>query len=183
MNKGFTAFDYTSVLEARGFSVVDLLVVMLDVENIPVLTHIEDGENDLFYGDTHALRYAQGAVGERSAHVTLHQGILPMMKDEDARAVLDEWKPERIKIRAIECFRLRENISCIVAKVEATDNLIEGHNRLRMLPHIDIFPDFVPHITLAYIRHDDDRAAYWVESLTEHLVGREFDVQGIHTSL
>jgi hypothetical protein len=56
---------------------------------------------------------------------------------------------------------------CIVAHIKVTPELLEGHQRLEFLPHINTFAGYKPHMTVAYIRKDQGEG--YRDSLIQHL--------------
>jgi hypothetical protein len=64
--------------------------------------------------------------------------------------------------------------------VALTAELVEGNARLRMLPNIATFPTYRAHITLAYIRKDEERRDQYLDLLRSALIGREVAVRGIN---
>ena len=65
----------------------------------------------------------------------------------------------------------------IVAHVKLSDALVEGNNRLKLLPHIDTFPEYRPHITLAYVKNSPDIVNKWVKSLGKVFGGTTLSVK------
>lgn len=171
-----SAFDVDDIYPTVGIDLYGLQAIMFDVENIPMSRMYINEPGTLFYGQTHKDRYAQGAVGDKSAHLTLHQGILENVPEELVSRVLEGWTPEPVRVERIHVFEAPD-FFCIVAKLEVTDNLAEGHDRLRLLPHIDCFPEYTPHITLAYIRPSTVAAGRWRRALAP-LEGQTFEVTG-----
>lgn len=170
-----SAFDIDDIYPEVGIDLYSLQAIMFDVANVPVSEYIDEPDS-LFYGKTHKDRFAQGAVGERSAHLTLHQGIMENVPETLIGRVLEGWAPEPVRVDRIHAFEAPD-FFCIVAKLDVTANLAEGHDRLRLLPHIDCFPAYTPHITLAYVKPDAADAARWTEALAP-LVGQTFKVTG-----
>lgn len=170
-----SAFDIDDIYPQVGIDLYSLQAIMFDVANVPVSDYIDE-PGSLFYGKTYKDRFAQGAVGERSAHLTLHQGIMENVPETFVSRVLEGWAPEPVRVDRIHAFEAPD-FFCVVAKLEVTENLAEGHDRLRLLPHIDCFPDYTPHITLAYIRPSAATAARWKRYLAP-LEGQTFEVTG-----
>jgi hypothetical protein len=54
--------------------------------------------------------------------------------------------------------------------------LAEGNARLRLLPHIDTFPSYRPHVTLAYIKKDKPARKKWVDALGEQFNGKRLTI-------
>lgn len=179
----FSSNQYPSVYDYLEIKIRDLGVVMLDIDRIEVVELVDQGKQDLYFSQNPNLGYVQGAVAEEVPHLTLLFGL--MKKGLEYKpvidAVLEGWTPPRLVIESIEAFPSMqpdtEPYSCIVARVEVTDDLLEGHQRLQMLPHIDTFPDYKPHITLAYVNKDAE--AKWIKAL-QGLVGNRYAVNGIN---
>lgn len=165
--------------EGAGIDLYSLRAVMLNVANIPVSSFLDVGD-ELFFGADHKTRYAQGAVAETAAHLTLHQGILQSVPLDLIERVLDGWEPEPAVIDRIHVFDAPE-FFCVVAKVRQSENIREGHDRLRLLPHIDCFAEHTPHITLAYVKRSAD-ISQWTAALAP-LAGQSFEVTGRFSSL
>lgn len=174
-----SAFDLESMYEAAGIDLYSLRAVMLTVANIPVSSYL-DVNDDLFFGADHKTRYAQGAVGEASAHLTLHQGVLQSVPVELIDRVLEGWEPEPATIDRVHVFDAPE-FYCVVAKLRDSENIRDGHDRLRLLPHIDCFAEHTPHITLAYVKRSAD-ITRWTTALAS-LAGQSFEVTGRYSSL
>lgn len=179
----FNAAQFPEVYNYLDIKMSDLGVVMLDVDPIQVTDMVDQGKQDLYFSENPGLTYVQGAVAESGAHLTLLFGL--MKKGLEYKpvidAVLEGWVPPRLEIESVEAFESMypgtEPYSCIVAKVKVTDELLEGHARLQMLPHVDTFPDYKPHITLAYVNKDAE--AKWLKAL-QGLGSKRFAVNGIN---
>ena len=146
-----------------GVEMTDLECVMLEVAPFNVEAAMGDAfsENDLFYGDHPNLEYAQGMVGETNPHLTLLFGIHPSDDYEmNVYLALDGWDLPDIMINEIGFFPSRiegQDYVCIVAHVAQTAPLMAGNARLKELPHTDNFPNYLPHIALAYIKGSADK--------------------------
>ena len=147
-------------LHARlGIDTQKLGCIMLDVEPIDLGDALDP--DWLYYSPT--MPYCQGQPSE--AHVTLLYGLLrpgPEMRAE-VDEVLAGWKPTDVRTKTIHVFPSvnGEPYSCIVLKLAPTRDLMEAHARLSLLPHIDTFWDYRPHVTLAYVKaeHEADALA------------------------
>lgn len=160
---------YPQIYEALGIDINNLGCIMLDIEQQDICSHVRGAERDLYYSPT--LPWAQGAVGEKSAHLTVLYGLLEqgLVYKDHVDALLDGWNPEPLVVSGISYFPSNvpgEDYKVVVAKIEKTANLIEGHQRLQLLPHIDTFPAYKPHMTLAYIKGSADFEK-WSNSLFE----------------
>lgn len=160
------AQKFLEVYENLGIDVGNLGCIMLDTETIATNDIIADG--DYF---TRPSQYEDGMddghESEREPHVTLLYGLLrpgiELKKHVDA--VLDGWQPQELIIDYVGFFYSTDaemNAVTIVAFVRKTDSLLEANARLRFLPHIDTFPEYKPHITLAYVKD----SANWQEYVT-----------------
>lgn len=163
---------FPDVYKTLGIDTDELGCIMLDLKTFPVLSLVEDGENDLYFSPTR--EFVQGTVADHKAHATLLFGLL----DKGSKitnlvdTVLEGWKkPRSVKILDIDVFPGQEEdgteYSCIVAHLDPSD-LEEANQRLRLLPHIDTFPVYRPHMTIAYIK--SSATVEWLEQLSP-LVG------------
>ncbi|UDL15956.1 RNA ligase [Microbacterium phage Pumpernickel] len=155
----------------EGLSNPDLECVMLALPPQPVLRYIDpEKHDDLFFGDIPELQYAQGAVAETEAHVTLLFGIHPSPSYRRlVDAVLEGSKMPLITIDHVGHFPSRidgQDYNCIVAHVAVTPELLEGNARLQILDHTNSYPEYKPHMTLAYIKGDAD-LDYWIKTLDD----------------
>lgn len=174
----------TNLSLPEGLERTDLECVMLSVA--PLDIHQAYGptlnEDDLFYGDTPELKYAQGAVAEKNAHITLLYGIHPSRDyHRNVDAVLRGWKPETIHVTQVSTFPIRnEDQEYYVVKgdVKVTRNLLEGRARIETLDYTDEFPEYHPHLTLAYVKRTAD-IDKWVTYLDEVFGGQDFEVTGL----
>lgn len=169
----------------EGLSSPDLECVMLDVSPLNIRGAFGEGfnEDDLFYGDTPELKYAQGAVGESSAHATLLFGIHPS-KDyrRNVDAVLRGWEPEDLYVSHVGFFPSRDpeqDYNVIVAHVAPLPDLLEARARLEVLDHTDGFPEYKPHITLAYVKGSADLTE-WVTRMDAVFGNRTYSALGIN---
>ena len=95
--------------------------------------------------------------------------------------VLDGWELGSVQITNVTAFAGNPDYTPLVAEV-STEGLDEANARLRFLPHIDTFPDYRPHITLAYLKPDADVAAY-VDTLNRRLALMQVPVTGLNYGL
>jgi len=164
----------------EGVTFPDLNAVMLDIAPLDVIGHLGDGTSpdDLFYGDTERLKYAQGAVAEKQAHLTLLFGIHPSRNYvPSVEAVLRGWKPELISIEKVDFFEPiveGQDYKVIVGKVRKSKNLLDANARLSELNYSNQFDTWEPHITLAYIKGSAD-VDKWVLYLDEVYGGQTFE--------
>lgn len=156
--------------------------IMLDTSPIIVSDTLAQG--DLYYSDAveGSGKYTQGIVSESVPHCTLLFGLQESGQQWRTYVdkVLEGWEiPGSVAISRVDSFDKSE-YHCIVARLVPSTSLVEGHNRLRHLPHIDGFPDYKPHITLAYIKRDDVKRDRYIEQLNDKLALKRIPVAGIN---
>jgi 2'-5' RNA ligase len=176
------ATDFPQVYEDLGIDTGHLGCIMIDTA--PIEVHHVIPEDDLYYADEVAHPHTQGIVSETVPHVTLLYGLMRsgMELKKHVDAVLDGWPIPAIVIDRVSFFYGKDEVSSyitIVALVRATDGLGEGNGRLRLLPHIDTFAEYHPHITLAYVKDTANWETY-VETLNAQYAGQEIMPAGLN---
>ena len=131
--------------------------IMLDIEPIQ---GIEIKEKWLYYAKDKDKFWIDGFTFKKIAHLTLLYGLLEngLKWKKYVKQVLDGWELPNVVIEKIGYFDSPykdEPYYCIVAHVKVTNKLLEGHQRLEFLPHVNTFTGYKPHITLAYIKKDE----------------------------
>ncbi len=167
----------------EGLGTPDLECVMLDLEPLQVLSNVGGSKSDLFFGKIPELKYAQGAVAETKAHVTLLFGIHPS-KDyrRNVDTVLRGWEIPIITIDHVGFFPSRiegQDYNCVVAHVVPSPMLREGNARLQVLDHTNEYPEYKAHITLAYIKGDANLSR-WIADLDKVYKGKQFIPSGLN---
>lgn len=183
--------QFPEVYQQLGYNLDTLGCIMLDVESFDITKHVPGGEADLYTHPDPAKFWFKGAVGEQNAHISLLYGLLENGNTwrKQVDTVLAGWIPPLIEIEQISFFEGSlpgEDYSVIIGKVKVSDELLEGHHRLQLLPHIDTFAGYTPHVTLAYIKNGPsgvewakDAREKWVMSLAGKLP-RALEVTGIN---
>ena len=169
--KSIHEFDH--VLKNIGIKVNELGCVMLPTEPFDLFGEGRDAllhPEDLYVSDNPEKFWVNGDVSEK-AHITLLYGFLtPAYKQtENVDAVLKDWtRPEYLIPENITFFpspdKDEPNYAAIVVKVE-DPHLEEAHQRLSYLPHVNTFPVYTAHMTLAYVKLE--AAVKWMEVLEE----------------
>lgn len=174
--------DFKQVYEDLGIDAGRLGCIMIDVEKIPVSDVIP--ADALWFKEDEPDSHTQGAVSENEPHVTLLYGLmrsgLELKKHVDA--VLTDWSEEFVTIDKVDFFYSNDphdKYITIIALVKVTDELLEANGRLRMLPHIDTFATYKPHITLAYVKESSDWKEY-IDTLNSDLAGLNVPVTGLN---
>lgn len=157
----------------EGITNPDLECVMIGVPTFDIQRAIGEDlwdESALFYGDTPELRFAQGAVAEEFAHLTLLYGVHPSNSYEaSVLMALDGWDLPNILINEVSFFPSRQdgqNYIAVIAEVVKSSGLLVGRARLEELPYSSKSDEYKPHITLVYLKTDtgvDTQA--WIDAL------------------
>ncbi|KSZ59674.1 hypothetical protein Z045_05760 [Rhodococcus pyridinivorans KG-16] len=175
-----SARDFPDLYDGIDIDPNDLGCIMLDTETLDVLKHIpEDLHSDLVEATTRH-DHTMGAVAETEAHVTLLYGLLEngnVWKDK-VDTVLKDWKIDTVKIAEVGFFDTSDSYA-VIAHIETTPELIDGHERLTLLPHIQTFSEYKPHLTLAYVSKDAD-VDKWVDVLGKAYNGRTVKAKSIN---
>ncbi len=178
MTRTTSIHQFPDVLAANNINVNTLGCVMLPVEFSPSL--LNDGykygqmnEDDLVDLHDPDRFWIAGDVTDK-AHITLLYGLLTPAYDQpgNVAAVMDGWKrPVRLPISGFEAFPAPtgETYRVVVARIadDRDGSLADAHARLSYLPHVDTFPEYLPHATIAYVT--SDAADRWVNWLTAAL--------------
>ena len=192
--KEVKAHNYKEIYEALGYNLSKLGCLMLDTEPIIlpnyIVQDIQTGSGCNFDALIKSYGYVaknkerfwiDGFVADKTPHLTLFYGFLQ-------EAGCYKWHIEKllegtdiatVKIEDVDFFESPyedEPYYCIVAKVEKTSELLEAHNKMTLLPNIQTFPDYKPHITIAYIIKDELLRDDFIELLKKELVGKELKV-------
>ena len=171
----------------EGLERTDLECVMLKVAPLKIMGSVggavpDEYKDDLFYGTTPELKYAQGAVGENKAHITLLFGIHPSPHyRRNVNAVLKGWDPQTVHVSQVSTFPIRDEEQeyyVVKGDVQITPNLAEGRARIEVLDYSDQFPEYHPHLTLAYVKRTAD-IDKWVTFLDEMYGSKDFEVTGL----
>jgi len=164
-NKQFNSHMFENIYKDLEIDINKLGCVMLDIvplENIPV------NEEYLYYARDKSHFWIDGLVVNKVGHITILYGLLKSAVKwaKYVRQVLKGWAVSSIQVEDIGFFESpikEEPYYCIVAFAKMTDELIEGKQRLELLPHINIFTEYKPHVTLAYIKKDEQARDFVIE--------------------
>lgn len=167
--------DYPDLYKDIDIDTKDLGCIMINTEMIPVAQYIKDGQDDVYSEGNHS-----GLVGEEEPHATLLFGLLEngnTWKDKVDK-VLEEWELPTVTIEEVTHFEL-EDSNVIIGLLKKTPELIDGHERLTLLPHVSTHSEYLPHISLAYIKKDVD-IDKWVKPLAKKYNGQKVATKGIN---
>lgn len=148
--------------------------IMLRTDAIKVSDVID--ADDLYYGDPVENKYAHGAASESMPHVTLLCGLMQSGNEvkKHVDTLLEDVDLPDVEIAGVDYFGSEEDENeyyCIIAKLVVTPQLLEANANLRKLPHIDLFPNYNPHISLAYVKKETTLLSDYVRVLNARLVG------------
>ena len=155
---GLNSHQFPGVYRDLGIDLNSLGCVMLPMEPLDVASLYGLDREDLHYTKDPSRFWIQGDVVRTTAHATLLYGLLqsgPVWEDH-IREVLAGWEaPESVEVEAIDIFPSPfedEPYGCVVARLRVSDAILEAHQRLSLLPHVNTFGEYVPHVTIAYVK-------------------------------
>lgn len=150
--------DFPKIYEELNINLDKMGCIMIDVEPLKSMYSIEvDGAGvALYYAKNKERKWINGWVVGDVAHITLLYGLLENghVWKKHVDTVLTGWELREVEIDHISYFDSPyedEEYYCIVAHIKVTDELMEGHQRLEFLPHINTFTGYKPHMTLCYL--------------------------------
>lgn len=165
--------EFSELLSNAGIETSDMGCVMLPVEPFNIFGNGRENillPEDLYVSQDPKKKYVNGDVSEK-AHITLLYGLLSkayLIKDL-VDGVLEGWDcPEYFIPESIGIFESKDKdepgYAAIVVEIE-DQHLVEAHQRLSYLPHINTFPDYRAHMTLAYVKLEE--AQKWKDVLEQ----------------
>lgn len=175
--------DMNAIYDKMGIQLDRLGCIMMDTEPLKISDVVN--EEDLYFRANKERFWIDGIVSEKAPHVTLLFGLMQSGNDyrEYVDAVLEDWKLPRVEVDHIDFFGSPyedEPYYCLIAKLVVTDQLKEANSRLRKLPHIDTYPDYTPHITLAYIKKDNELLDDLLYVLDDRFRGKKVKTIGLN---
>ena len=179
--KEFNANEYPKIYEDLWVDLGKLGCIMVDLEP---LTEIKISEELLYKSENKDRYWIDWMVCDNIAHITLLYWLMESWEKnkEHVDTLLDGINLDKFKISSVWKFDSNledEDYYCIIAHIEVTPELKEAHAKLQMLPHINTYPEFKPHMTVAYIKKDKTTLDYILSSL-EYLVGKEVKAKWIN---
>lgn len=151
-HKEISAGMFPQLYEMLGINVNELRCVMADLEVEPFQEMIDIPEDSLYYTEDVNQPWVNGAVGKQNPHVSVLYGLMDSFEVEFAvKEVLTGWTLDEITIEEVGMFE-KEDYYCVIGHVAESEQLEEGFQRLSLLPHINTYGEYKPHVTLAYVK-------------------------------
>ena len=188
MEKQLKSHDFEEVYKWLGINLNKLGCVMLDLDPIKIDHWIaQDGVSAYlsgfpFYISANKERFwIDGYIADKVPHMTLLYGLLEEGKNYEPHIekVLTGWKLDGVEIEDFGYFDSPygdEPYYCIVGHIKVTPELLEGHQRLEFLPHINTFAGYKPHITIAYIERNEVVRDNFIGDLKREFLGKKLKV-------
>jgi len=135
--------NFQNFLESKNYR-YGCVMVYLDIPNWNEITSFIEKE-DLYKPEDRKYGI------QNNPHVTILYGLHSDVKDEDVINIFENIKSNDIKIKVdkIDSFN-NEEFEVIKMNVESK-KLVDLNKELTKLPHTTDYPDYKPHITLAYL--------------------------------
>lgn len=155
---------------------------MLDLEPLGSMAGMVRAKADLYYTKNPERKWINGWVAGETPHITLLYGLLDNAHNWESyiTTVLDGWGLDTVEIDHIGYFESPyedESYYCLVAHIKVTPELMEGHQRLEFLPHINTFVGYKPHMTIGYINKNERLRDDYLERLNNFWCGKKLKVQ------
>lgn len=177
--KQLNSHEFKEIYEREGIDLNKLGCVMLDTEPIPKPTMYELEIPEAFYKAKNPDHFwIDGYVADKTPHVTLLYGLLTPANEqpENIEEVMEGWELPSITIKEFGYFPSPmddEQYYCIVGHVEVTPKLLEAHQRLEFLPHVNTFAGYKPHVTVAYVVKDEAIRDRIINDMNKLYAGKE----------
>ena len=176
-NNQISSRDFPNLYDDMDIDTSDLGCIMLDVAPVSVLKYVPNAAEDLV--DETEMDYSN-VPGEDVSHITLLYGLLENGNawSDKVDQLLNGWKPGNVQIEKVDFFELPDSYA-VIGHIKKTPELVDGHERLTLLPHISTFSEYLPHMTFAYITKDSN-VNKWVAALGKIYNGYELTPTGIN---
>lgn len=173
-SKSISARDYSDIYNDIDIDPDDLGCIMVDTESLEVQSLLSDDMKAQLFEQT---KFDQSSTpAENVPHITLLYGLLEngnIWKDK-VDELLKGWKMKNATIEKVDYFKTSDSYA-VIGHIEKTPELVDGHERLTLLPHIQTFSEYKPHITLAYVDLSGD-----VDEFVE-VLGKAYNGKNIKT--
>lgn len=102
---------------------------------------------------------------EKKPHVTALYGLHADIPDQDIEEEISKIKTPKIKVDSISAFK-NENFEVLKFDIESKD-MHEINKNFRQFPYTNSYPDYHPHITIAYLK--PDKSDKYIKDLGEYI--------------
>lgn len=175
--------SFEDIYKKLAINLDKLGCIMLDVDGSEIKKY--GGEGTFYYAKDKDKFWINGFVAGKTPHVTLLYGLLKTGLEwkDYVNEVLKGWDVKTVRIKDISFFESpykEEPYYCIVGHVDITPELLEGHQRLSFLPHINTFPTYQAHITIAYVKKADVVRDDTIRYYKKTLQGKDLKVIGLN---
>lgn len=166
--KEINANQFPAMYQELGINLSKLGCIMIDVDGSAIQNVIP--AEDLYTSANPERFWIKGFVAGSTPHITLLYGLMKSGATDYRRyvdEVLKGWNINNVQIDHIDFFDSPfsdDPYYCIVAHVVISPELMDANQRLQLLPHINTFPGYKAHITIAYVNKD--------ETLRDKLIGQ-----------
>lgn len=126
-------YKYGCVMLNLKFNNWDEITSIIDKKDI----YTEEGDN------TYGI--------ETDPHVTLLYGLHDGVQLDDVKKIFSDIKKIDIEIEGIDIFK-SNNYDVVKFNIKPTDILIDINKRLKKYPHTNDYPNYKPHVTIAYVK-------------------------------
>lgn len=181
--KQLNSNQFPQVYQWLGIDVDKLGCVMADIMPDPLLSMFSYNIDQLsfYYSKDPAKFWINGWCANTNPHVTLLFGLLQPACNFAPHIfqVMQGWDMPTVEVEDVGFFESPyedEPYYCVVAHLKVTPALLEGHQRLEFLPHINTFAGYRPHVSICYIKQDQGLRDNVVAMLKQALVGKELTV-------
>lgn len=180
--KQLKSHDFEDVYKDLKINLNTLGCVMLDLESLGSMAGTVRRKEDLYYAKNPEHKWIKGWVAGETPHITLLYGLLDNAHnwENHISSVLDGWEMDTVQIDHIDYFDSPyedEPYYCLVAHIKVTSELLDGHQRLELLPHINTFTGYKPHMTIGYIQKNDELRDDYLKRLNNFWEGKKLKVK------
>lgn len=147
----FNARDFSDIYDDLDINLNRLGCAMIRTES-PLDRELPVLDEWLYSSDDPDTPWVDGLVEHH--HTTVRYGFLPMVEEKHVWDIVSRSRyPYRLMVTHIEAFRPEpeKNYECVVARVDS-DELREVNQQLSILPNINTYPEYKPHITIGYFK-------------------------------
>lgn len=179
-----SANTFPKVYEALDIDLGKLGCVMLDVAP-PAIELPKEYSDALHASQNESRGWINGYTFAEVPHATLLYGLMKPASEwqEHVDAVLEGWECPAVRVDHVGFFNSPyedEPYYCLIAHLEVSPELVEGNKRLQLLPHINTYLEYRPHVTIAYIKKDEVIRNSMIRFFQAKLKGRMLKVTAVN---